>query len=806
MLPQALTIAALIAVGAAALPAIVDAARRKTPKTHIVSDKLPFRRFDGSRLENVDGSLTDIYELGSSDPALLSTSESESLFAAFVSWLSQSGDFGVEYTFITSKSPIVLPEGGAADGIAGEFIENARASVAENAFRLEHFLLVNTRHKGKKGAESLAAAGQSVQAYLGAYRPRLLGEAPGEVWRPFIPLLNPNTGHFPADPEVDLADSLAIEDIRLQRDDGLLRWRAGEATTFGTGLVLKSSSALPNQDFALSLLRVPARLVLVHRVRPMSLATAQAAVSLRAMFALKKVTTAGDGKVASEEVRSKYEGDELTQATERLRPGSEMFTGMCVHSSTIWTLGSTAAEALTARDKIEALAKPKNMIYVRPTLVLRPAFLASFPPNVSMTRERKKFADAIACQVVLPRPPRDAVPGIFGPNPLSYFTTANGALFGFQPNTDADTKPPLSHMLAIGRPGSGKTIFLLRMVFEVLAASPETQVFYLDADMAVYAIAAAMGAPYLRLENVANAEAAFNPFLWQDSPENRAFLQWYLSVMVAGNDIVDEISSQEIADAISLNYHPTTPRELRHLRALRDAAFLPSASRVGHGKLAKYVDPANFGNLFASTEDRLLANSGRFTVFDCTFVKNMPGHSAELALGVLIESIMQRISDASRPTLIVLDEGGTNLRIGPLTRWIQPLYERARKLRAAILTGLQNPLQIAESGIGETIIHNTPTIVVFPNDAASPSDYESLGFNDTETAIATGAASHGMRRPMLVKQTGMSTLVESQMNLGRLRPLFDGTQAGKTMQGLKQIHPGASPERLVELFFERDRK
>ena len=139
---------------------------------------------------------------------------------------------------------------------------------------------------------------------------------------------------------------------------------------------------------------------------------------------------------------------------------------------------------------------------------------------------------------------------------------------------------------------------------------------------------------------------------------------------------------------------------------------------------------------------------------------------------------IERIVEDRRPTLIVLDEAwkllddpyfGTRLE-----NWLVTL----RKMNAVVVMLTQYPGQLASSRVGKTIVETVPTQILFPNDRATPADYELLKVNEKEAALLTRTTAG--QRIALIRSAGDSAFVDADLSsLGPLLSVLGGGATGE---------------------------
>ena len=118
--------------------------------------------------------------------------------------------------------------------------------------------------------------------------------------------------------------------------------------------------------------------------------------------------------------------------------------------------------------------------------------------------------------------------------------------------------------------------------------------------------------------------------------------------------------------------------------------------------------------------------------FDMTEVLDLQAERTAV-LAYLFRRV-ERLLEDRRPTLVILDEAWQLLNDPYFGRRLEGWLVTLRKMNAAVMMLTQHPGQLEGSAVGRTIVETVPTMILFPNDRADPSDYAFLRLGEKEAA------------------------------------------------------------------------
>lgn len=99
-------------------------------------------------------------------------------------------------------------------------------------------------------------------------------------------------------------------------------------------------------------------------------------------------------------------------------------------------------------------------------------------------------------------------------------------------------------------------------------------------------------------------------------------------------------------------------------------------------------------------------------------------------------------------------------------------------MNCVVVMMTQYPSQLRDSRVGKTIVETVPIQILFPNDRATPGDYEFLRVNEKEAALLVQPTIG--QRIALVRSAGESVFVDTDLSaLGPLLQLLGGGRSGE---------------------------
>ena len=287
----------------------------------------------------------------------------------------------------------------------------------------------------------------------------------------------------------------------------------------------------------------------------------------------------------------------------------------------------------------------------------------------------------------------------WGDRPVCYFPSVpSGNPFGFTFHATAEDQAP-PHCVVFAPTGSGKTVLILHLVGQALAAYPDLSVFMLDRDNGVTVFTDLVGGTYHQISQ--DGEISLNPF--DCGPGEETTLNLFMQILTNA-----ETEEEKKDIRIFVSEMMKQPRFNRRMDWYANELAPHGRFRE---KLEKWIkgDTLN-AKLFNGNRDTLDVSKKRLNVFGLDNVKD--DANAAAALFFYLFKKIERNAQSGRPSLLIVDEAPTLLSSQPLKSEIEKLLKTARKQRMAIFMAFQGTNDLKTLNIKETILTNCHTRVL----------------------------------------------------------------------------------------------
>ena len=468
--------------------------------------------------------------------------------------------------------------------------------------------------------------------------------------------------------------------------------------------------------------------------------------------------------------------DQLMEAADDQEAGRIAFgdhhLSVAVYAPDKETLEQAAAE-------VKRLGQEVMAVIVRENMALKATYFAQAPGNFGY-RARKtpisttNFADFSALHGCVEGRSDTRTP--WGSRLTVFPTTGTSAYgFNFHEPGSPDREPTVGHTLVLGRTGSGKTL-----TTAFLAAQAQrigARLFFFDKDRGLEMAVRALGGRYNTI--LAGIPTGLNPLHTETDERGRAWLSDWLATLLAHAGKLSGEQSRHIQSAVSQNAQagPSLQRFVSFqtlFQSLDDEGELQA--RIG-----EWAPGGRFGWVFDEPSDGApLDMAGDIVGFDMTEILDMS--TERMAVLSYILRRIERLVEDRRPTVIVLDEAWKLLDdpyfAARLENWLVTL----RKMNCVVVMMTQYPSQLREARVGKTIIETVPTQILFPNDRATPADYDFLRVNEKEADLLTRPTAG--QRIALIRSASDSVFIDADLSaLGPLLPILGGGQSGEARLG-----------------------
>lgn len=340
--------------------------------------------------------------------------------------------------------------------------------------------------------------------------------------------------------------------------------------------------------------------------------------------------------------------------------------GFGTHHLTVLVSGENPKKLDQALAFAEGAFLNLGIVAVREDLNLEPCFWAQLPGNFPLIARSSLISTAnFASFASLHNYPRGQMAGNHWGPAVTVLETVSGTPYFFNFHVK-----DVGHTTIIGPTGTGKSVLLNFLLAQCFQFNGKT--FFFDKDRGGEIFVRAMRGAHSTIGT--SQPSGFNPLQLPDTPENRAFLALWLSLLLSARG--ESLSAEDlakIAEAVDGTYkldfeHRTLPN-LAPFLGLGGAGSLTNRLSIwyGHG---------THQNLFSNHDDVLK--------FDQNFYGFEMGEILEDKIGLpsVLAYLFHRIDLAlnGQPTIIVLEEGWKlldNPYFAPRIKdWLQTIRKR----------------------------------------------------------------------------------------------------------------------------------
>lgn len=289
----------------------------------------------------------------------------------------------------------------------------------------------------------------------------------------------------------------------------------------------------------------------------------------------------------------------------------------------------------------------------------------------------------------------------------------------------------IGHMLVVGPTGAGKSTLLAFMALQHLRYE-NARVIAFDKGGSIQAATYGVSGTFYDLGSVAGP--SFQPLRHVDDEQIRVWAQdWILMLLEQENLTLSPEIKELVWEGLS-QLAETAPQH----RTLSSFMTVIQNQAVREA-IRPYTAEGAFGHLLDGSHDDLALKE--WQAFEMEEVMKM-GRVLPGVLAYLFH-LIERQLDASKPTMIILDEAWVFLDNEYFEKIIREWLKVLRKRNAFVIFATQNLVDFAESAVGPVISGNVPTRIYLPNgDASEPAAlkfYEQMGLNRRQIDILTTA-------------------------------------------------------------------
>ncbi|CAN7282863.1 VirB4 family type IV secretion system protein [Rhizobacter sp. LjRoot28] len=314
----------------------------------------------------------------------------------------------------------------------------------------------------------------------------------------------------------------------------------------------------------------------------------------------------------------------------------------------------------------------------------------------------------------------------------------------------------VGHFMVIGPAGAGKTTLMNFLISHWQRYEP-CRVIVVDKGFSNYITLKALGGEYISLQD-GQVEAAMNPARWMaDAATVPKFRRWVELALRAFDDRPLTPENVQVLDkAIQLAAGQGGAHTLSKLYMLIAGQDKALASRLHAWTRAS----ERYGSFFDNPEDS-------FALSDITGIE-VGGLLADTSLApamlaYLFEVVEEKVDDATRPTLIYLEEAWYLLQNEAFRHMFEDWIKTMRKRNACVGIATQSLKDVRDSPISATLNDNIKTRIFLPNLQAFDSRdvyRDMLGLQDHEIEVIRNAR---QKRDYYVVQDTRRRLVDVQL-------------------------------------------
>lgn len=761
------------------------------PQESRVADFLPFERLmeDGKTLQCRDGTLVQVLRMQGADLAFAEGNVRMMMLEARKRWVDSLSDFGCEVRVFSIRDRVEMDHSITHVNPLLRRVAMTWAANLDRVFKNSHYVVLAIAPR-KNALRDLNAAVQGLQAILSEYEPELMYEsaAAENTQSPlylFARIASPLTMPTPVARDLNgaaLNDLLTADHIHFTKEEGVIRYYAGEREKLGITMGLRGAPDAMDEQMVSDILSIDAEVIVLHNFLPISRPRAMAELMQQQRMA--RVTS------FSGNVMAQYQ-----EALELIDSSDQNYQTIVNYALTVFAFGATREEIKFAESEVERICRLYGATPVREGFVTQASFFAQFPTYVKYPRMYRFMSRAVACAVSLEQAPQGFEKSDWGPGPISVFRTLTGTAYKWQFHVSTEANA-VAHCVVIGPTGQGKTTLLAFLAGQAMRHN-DLRVYFFDRHRGVEIFTHAIGGSYVTFEGAQDGEAnaSMNPFQCTDTKENRAFLRRWLKAI---SMVDDALAEKEIGRAVVTNFDYLKPEE-RNLKNLYKACFSPNG--LMRRELFRWVNEQQYGNVFNAGQDTLDLSS-RFIAFDFTHI-----FEDETLAPAVISYIMHRIQSVTGatgdPSLIMIDETAPMLKHPMFKDYFVIGLQEGRKKRQAYLCAFQQPNIIDKLGLGEVIRGQCQSVIFFRNPQAMEEDYENWKLTAREMAFIQGRAYRDLKYAILLSRPAIGESIILDVDLGGLGPYLKLYSSGRKHVLLaEELRRQWGPDKYIDKYLE----
>lgn len=747
------------AMGAALLVSPISRKLMPMPHETRLVDFMPFGEMmaDGETITTQRGDLVRIFKVAGAELTVTSQGESESLFHARRTWLSQIAEKKARARVFTTRTAIqpgeLIPH---PIPHLSRLAETWETAFQRNSFATEHYIVLSVEKEG--GIIAMDEASSLTMAALQPFKPKVLNDKSEEsplkiLGRLASPVTRPNPRATPGLPvsELIVSDQVHFADDKT----GRITFTNGDKDLHVAIIGIKTWGDLTEEKMLLDMASLPFDYTIFHNIEP--LGRTKATTTLDMQFRLARTSFMSDTAHM-----------QFGAVSEIVGGGGEDTQCLCSYALSIIIEAPTLEELDRRISQVNTIAAQYQVMLVREGIASQATWWSMFPTYDVQARPWKVLAANVATLLVMQRANPGAKFSPWGKSPVTMLRTSTGSPYNFvfHDMSDPSNKEPLGHMLLVGPSGSGKTV-LVSWLATMAMRYPQLRVFFFDRFNGTEVVTNMAGGRYIKFDGTG---AAMNPLQMELTPRNKAYLQTWFQLITGLND---PASTEQFGRAIDML--ELMPIEDRNLKRIQQTVFAPDSE--ARNRIRPWIMDNQHGQVFCAPQDTMELD-GRMISFDFTNILD-PDRKDNLGPAV-VSYTMHRTMDVSvqqgHPAVYFVDETAPLLKNEYFAAKFAAGLQEGRKLGQVFICAFQRPNAIEESGHGQTILGQCATQVFFPNAKAKREDFAFFGLTDREMNFVLGKSHNHLQRKFLLRRISETDGIESVVIDADMRALGDGLQ------------------------------
>lgn len=369
-------------------------------------------------------------------------------------------------------------------------------------------------------------------------------------------------------------------------------------------------------------------------------------------------------------------------------------------------------------------------------------------------------------------------------------------------------EPDAGSTVIFGQTGAGKTALLSFLATNAMKYADKDHKFsmvFFDINHGAEILVNAFEGNYLSVEN--GKPTGFNPFQLDPTPDNLTFLNEFMRLLLRGNGApISTLDEAKLEEAI--NSVMSMDKPLRRLSTLMqnitEGNSVEERENSIPRRLAKWYGRGGYAWVFDNVEDKIDLESKRVIGIDGTDFLDNSITKTPVAF-YLLHRVKQIID--GRRGMIFMDEFWAWLNDEAFRRFAEQELKTIRKKNAIMVFATQSPSDVLNNPIARTVVEQTSTQIMLPNEKADEEEYVKF-FKATPEEYNIVVNLPVKSRFFLVKQLNSSSLVRLDLsNFSDEMTVFSSTTVNieimhEVREELKRNGVEDKPENWLPVFYE----